>query len=750
MAEAKALDGVVVAELGTRVGVALCGSLLAQLGATVINVEATEPADGPRHGKALWREQFAAGKLSFAPDGGEGDRDLVEALAVQSDIVLTSSDVDPPILRAKRRGNPDNIVCDLTAFGASGPQSGQDYSELQVQALSGIMDTTGLADGPPVPIGVPIVNVLAGSYAVSAVLAAHRVKRLQHFGQNIDIALFDCAFLALGSFLSGTLISSGGAKSRLGNRHPTVAPWNLFRSRDGWVLICAGSQTQWERLCLLIGRPDFSTDFATQALRVAHAAEIDHGIQAWTQRFTTAECVEKLVEAAIACGPIAPLEDHPREANLDYRQMIRQVLDPVSGQNVFVPGSPLRLTGSPSLGPIAIPAPDQNRIEIERLVSRLRSVRKAPASPAKPARSLAGVRIIELGQYTTAPLCARQLAHLGAEVIKVERPGGDQSRTWVPHINGRSVSFRLNNADKRSLALDLTTEAGASALQHLIASADVLVENLKPGTLAKFGFSPQAVLQANPRIVYCSISGFGADSLYAKRPAFDMVIQAMSGFMSALNSGATPLKSGISTADTMGAVMAMAAILGALEYRDRTGSGQYIDLSMQDITAWLTLTSWNGAGARSGAPLVLPCAEGHLLVTASETGAVPSSVPPELRNEIASLSRERASARLAAYGIDATPILSVRESSLLPQTAARRLWFMMKEGGVDWPMLSSPLRLEATPPVISRPAPAVNEDGEAILCELGVAPPDRDVRIELADRPLQRADLVAEAFAPQE
>ncbi|MGQ7793625.1 CaiB/BaiF CoA transferase family protein [Faunimonas sp. B44] len=720
------LDGVVVAEVGTRAACSYCGSLLAQLGATVVYVELGVPPGQPAQGKSLWREQFAAGKLSVSPKSCGSDRQLLDTLVARSDIVLISSDADPSLLRMSLPEEPGNVVCDVTAFGASGPLRGVPASDAQVQALSGLMDTTGFPDGPPMLISIPIADVLAGTYAAAAVLSARRAQRLQGISQRIEIALFDCAFLALGTFLSGTLIPNGEGKSRLGNRHPTVAPWNLYPARDGWVLICAGSQPQWEQLCSVIRRPDLAARFPNQGLRVAHAEEIDQGIGRWTEARTTAACIEMLTEAGVACGPIAPIDGYPREENLEHRKMIQRIRDPVSGRDVFVPASPLRMSVSACTAPSRIPAPDEDRADLEQLLARTPERMAAPVAARPLARALTGLRVIEIGQYTTAPLCARQLAHLGAEVIKVEQPGGDQSRTWVPHIDGRSVSFRLNNADKKSLVLDLRTEFGRSALRQLIASADVLVENLKPGALAKFGLSPANILKINPRLVYCAISGFGADSLYPKRPAFDSVIQAMSGFMAALDAGEIPLKSGISTADTMGAEMAMVAVLGALECRDRTGTGQFIDLSMQDVSAWLSSTSWNGAGARDTPREVLGCADGHLLVSRTGTAAgTPEAIPPAVADELATLSRERAASRLAAAGFDATPVLTVAEAARLPQTEARRLWFLKEEDGIGWPMLASPLRLSVTPPIVSSLAPAAGKDGAAILRELGLADPGR-------------------------
>src|SRR6185312_3453732 len=210
---------------------------------------------------------------------------------------------------------------------------------------------------------------------------------------------------------------------------------------------------------------------------------------------------------------------------------------------------------------------------------------------------------------------------------------------------------------KRSLVLDLRGAEGAEVLARLLATADVLVENLKPGALAKFGFPPDRLVALNPRLVYCAITGFGADSIYADRPAFDMVIQAMSGFMTALAPGATPLKSGISTADTMGAEMAVVAVLAALEERARSGRGQCIDLSMQDISAWLTETAWNER--RSPLAAMIAVADGYVLAEAS-AATTRAALP-----DAATTTREDAAAMLTAAGLRASPVLSVHESAAL-------------------------------------------------------------------------------------
>lgn len=712
---ANALEGVLVTEIGGRIAAGVCGSLLAQFGATVVYVDGHASPIGR---KGDHRAQFAAGKLGFAPDPtSDEDRSLLQALISASDVVIASKDVDDSALSDLVDGKSSHIHCDITAFGRSGALAGKAYSETLVQAISGIADTTGMPDGLPVPIGVPVVDFLAGTYAAGAVLAALRVKRLQGIGQAIDVALFDCAFVTLHSFLSSVLANKASNTSRLGNNHPTVAPWNLYQSNDGWILICAGNQAQWERLCDLIDRPDLKADYASQAARVANRGIIDAAIEAWTSQRSTEEGVRRISEVMVACGPIAPIDTYPREANLDHRRMIRELFDPVRNAIAFVPGSPLRLSRSPGRSPDRIPAIDADRAEIERLIARARPEMREMAITDRP---LAGVRVIELGQYTTAPLCARHLAHLGAEVIKVEQPGGDESRTWMPHIAGRSVSFRINNSDKRSLTLDLKSDDGKQVLGRLIESADILLENMKPGALAKLGFPPDRIAKLNPRIVYSAITGFGSDSLYANRPAFDMVIQAMSGFMTAVAPGDKPLKSGISTADTMGAVMSIAVLLAALEYRDRTGEGQYIDLSMQDVSTWLTQTAWNEPDTRR--PVVLQCSDGCIVVEGDRAAALSVLGLAESWSGPLPMVRDEACRKLHA-ALSCAPVLSVAESAHLPHTRERALWFTLKQDGVDWPMLTSPMRLERTPPRVTHLAPSVNQDGPDILKELGDSQP---------------------------
>ena len=668
------LHGLLVLEVGARIGVSVAGSLLAQLGAEVVCVEGQGSGGFPQP-KWLHRDQLLAGKrsLRFVP----GDAAALVHWAAQVDVVLLSSDVD-----AMAHGQaplpqlpPQAIVCDLTAFGASGPLSGTPATDAEVQALTGVMDATGLADGPPLPMPLSLIEQLAGIYAAAGVLAA------LHGGAapKVEVALYDVAFSAMTSFLAPALSEPGREHaSRLGNRHTMAAPWNVYPARDGWVLLCAGSDEQWARIAGLLGIEDLR--LARNADRVEQTEAVDQLVQAWTAQRSVQDCVRLLSELGLACGPVVPLQGFPREANLAHRGMAREVLTPQGGR-MFLPASVLRMRRTPGQALLHIPAPDADRAGLDALLAQ-----RTPRVPAGPgaALPLAGVRVVEIGHYTTAPVATRLLAALGAEVIKIEPPGGEAVRRWPPSRHGQGVFFTFQNADKRSLELDLDQPEGLAVLRRLLAGADVLVENLRPGALARKALGEAQLRELNPRLVYCAISGFGADSLYPGRGAFDTVIQAMSGMMSINCVGDLPLKTGPSLADVMGAAMGLLAVLAGLRERAASGCGQAIDLSMQDICAWALQTAWNDV------PLQPPGA------VAQRDGAWTFTAPAR----------------------SSVPVLGMREVVRHPQTQARRLWALAQADGAEHFVLTSPVRVGEGALAAPRPGPTLGRDNAAILKEL--------------------------------
>jgi crotonobetainyl-CoA:carnitine CoA-transferase CaiB-like acyl-CoA transferase len=298
--------------------------------------------------------------------------------------------------------------------------------------------------------------------------------------------------------------------------------------------------------------------------------------------------------------------------------------------------------------------------------------------------ALDGLRVVEIGMNTVAPLAAKQLGALGAHVIKIEPPTGDTNRTSPPlRGDDGSYNFAVANTDKRGLVLDLRSPEGAAALWDVLETADVLIENLKPGSLERLGFGAQAVRDRHPELIYCSVNGFGFDSAYPGRPAFDTVIQAMSGAMGATIDHGSALKSGLSLADQLGGQFGFLAVLAALDRRDRTGGGATLDLAMQECTAWATQVLWNG-GSRTPAT-VAPVRGGYAVIAGPEPSA----------EAIAGMTADEAS---ASYPGRVAPVRTIAEMLDHPQTSARELVIERRSAdGASWPVLQSPLRLSATP-----------------------------------------------------
>jgi crotonobetainyl-CoA:carnitine CoA-transferase CaiB-like acyl-CoA transferase len=217
--------------------------------------------------------------------------------------------------------------------------------------------------------------------------------------------------------------------------------------------------------------------------------------------------------------------------------------------------------------------------------------------------------------------------------------------------------------------------------------------------LARFGFEAEEIARLNPRLVYCSVSGYGATSPLADRPAMDTTIQGMAGIMDLTRGGSVPYKTGVSISDLLGGQFALLAILAALEYRERTGRGQTIDLSMQELSAWLTQFEWNPPSSRSTGE-VLQCRDGCLY---AEGNVTPDAVQD--------LTRAEAVKMLVTRGIRAAPVNTVSEVAMHAQTAARGLIVERpaKDGRV-WPLLASPIRLDPHRVEVRRAIGAVGED----------------------------------------
>jgi len=246
--------------------------------------------------------------------------------------------------------------------------------------------------------------------------------------------------------------------------------------------------------------------------------------------------------------------------------------------------------------------------------TRARSRKTAPRRTSRPAASgrtrppLHGVRVIDMTRVLAGPFCTMSLGDMGAEVIKVEEPGrGDDTRGWPPFVHGEATYFLSVNRNKKSLTLDLKAPDGQEILRRLLASADVVVENFRPGTMERLGFGYETLKRANPRLIYCSISGFGESGPEAHRPGYDLIVQGESGVMDITGfPDGPPVKVGNSIGDLVAGMAAAQGITLALLSRSQTGKGQKVEIGMLDVMASLLTYQaglyWNAGGrpARRG------------------------------------------------------------------------------------------------------------------------------------------------------
>jgi crotonobetainyl-CoA:carnitine CoA-transferase CaiB-like acyl-CoA transferase len=386
-----------------------------------------------------------------------------------------------------------------------------------------------------------------------------------------------------------------------------------------------------------------------------------------------------------------------------------------------------------------------------------------------PNPPLHGVRVIELARILAGPWAGQLLADLGADVIKVESPdGGDDTRKWGPPFvtgkDGENLSaayYHACNRGKRSIAIDFSTPEGAENVRKLIATADVLIENFKLGGLKKYGLDYESLKKINPKLVYCSITGFGQHGPYAPRAGYDFIIQGMSGLMSITGpAGGEPQKVGVAVTDIFTGLYSVIAIQAALRHAEATGEGQHVDMALFDAQISV-LANQNLNFLVSGKPPVqmgnahpniapyevLPVSDGHFILAVGNDSQFrkfcavvglknlagdPAYATNEARVANRAALRELVVARLAAFdratllarleeaGVPASPINDIGRMFADPQTIARGMRLDLDDGhGNTLPSVRAPMVMSQTPLVYERPSPRLGEHTAEILAELG-------------------------------
>ena len=397
--------------------------------------------------------------------------------------------------------------------------------------------------------------------------------------------------------------------------------------------------------------------------------------------------------------------------------------------------------------------------------------------------ALPHIKVLDLSRVLAGPWCTQMLADLGADVVKVERPGaGDDTRHWGPPFlqdaQGQDTSqatyFTACNRNKRSVAIDMAQPAGQALIRQMALQSDVLVENFKVGGLAQYGLDYASLKALNPRLIYCSVTGFGQDGPYAPRAGYDLMIQAMSGMMSITGRadevpGGGPLRVGVALTDLFTGVYACSAILAAIEVRHRTGEGQHIDMALLDV-GMAILANQAGGFLNTGAvpermgnshPSLapyqdFPTADGAMLLAIGNDGQFArfcqaaghpewatdaryasntlrvqhrSALIPAM--EAATRTRSTAAwiALLEDKAVPCGAINDIGQAFADAQVQARGLKLnqalapaIIDDTAIESiASVASPLRLSATPPVLHRAPPMLGEHTDEVLAELGLA-----------------------------
>ncbi len=368
---------------------------------------------------------------------------------------------------------------------------------------------------------------------------------------------------------------------------------------------------------------------------------------------------------------------------------------------------------------------------------------------------LAGLKVVELARILAGPWAGQTLADLGAEVIKVESPAGDDTRQWGPPFVQRgedrsAAYFHSCNRGKASVTVDFRTPEGQAQVRELIADADILIENFKLGGLAKYGLDYDSLAAINPRLIYCSITGFGQDGPYAHRAGYDYIIQGMSGLMSITGEpDGQPQRAGVAITDIFTGVYATTAILAAVHQRAQTGRGQHIDMSLLDVAVSVTANqalNYLSTGTPPGRtgnyhPNLTPyqvfdCSDGHIIIATGNDAQYqrlcrllgldwmaedpkflhnPDRVQnrPEmiglLMAETAKMTKAELLSGCEEQGIPAGPINDMAEVFADPQVIARGMRIDLD--GV--PGVRAPFRFSGAELALTRPAPKLGEDNSA-------------------------------------
>lgn len=765
-----ALAGVLILDASEGVAGGYAGRLLADLGADVLKVE---PPAGDRL-RALGpfpgdRVDLEAGGLHLALNAGKrsivldlesrAGRERFRALAERADVLLENG--GPGVMEGRGLGpgvlieaNPGLAYASQSPFGLTGPYAGRATSEIVDWAMGGYMYFGGEPGRMPIMVHGYQAELHAGMQLAAGALAALWHARRSGAGQHLEVSTME-AMLNAHVWLTTMWTHEGLIQTR--------EPSLLTPCADGHFIWMGTPNTD---IFVLVERPDLIDDprWATLEGWRESVPEIRALLAEWARHHSRAEICERGQELRLAITPVNGVEELAQSRQLEARDWWREVAHPELGV-LLLPGPPWLLSGTPA-GPRGA-AP---RLDADARYAPPPRERAEPVGGDPDALPLAGIRVLEVTGNWSGPLTARHFGDLGAEVVKIELarrpatrvshpPGGE---AWETFYN-RSGYFNLFNRNKRDLCLDLGTGPGRELFLRLVEDADVVIENNSARVFPQLGLDYATLAARNPRVVLCSIAGFGATGPERDHLAYGSNIEGTCGLAAQTGYGdGTPHGTGSYYADPITGAHATVGILAALLARERTGRGQRLDMALQESAAVFMTESvmdyrLNGRVARprgNRSPRRAPQGAYRSLGTdcwlaigverdeqwqalcavigrPDLAGRFPAlddrldahdEIDEAIEAWSGTLNHNRATALLQAAGVPAGPVLANWEIVSDPHLFERGYFVDIVHpdtGHQRWD--GFPWRFSRTPARVRRPAPLFAEHNDEILGELGLS-----------------------------
>jgi crotonobetainyl-CoA:carnitine CoA-transferase CaiB-like acyl-CoA transferase len=622
------LEGVRVLELGELVSAAYAAKLMADLGADVVKIEEPE-GDGARRRGPFPRDAaepeksglflyLNANKRGVALDFRENGGAFIDAVKWADILVhnyapakMSQLGIDYTRLSGH---NPRLVMCSITPFGLTGPYKDYKAYELTVVNAGGwAWLSPGASDCPDLPPLKPFghqTGFQAGAAAAMASLAAYSRAVRTGRGEHIDLSAQEyIAALLEQNFVHYTY--AGNIASRLGKR--LLHPWGRFKCKDGEIFLLIGEDDQWRRLVEMMDNPEWAQMeiFQNGYLRAESSDVLKMYLEEWTANWTVEELFRAGQAKRICFSPISSMADLKAQPQLRERGFFAEIEHPKAGVLAY-PGAPYKL-GRP-WWKLRRPAPllGEHTREMDAHWNDLRPSARPSAETSRAQRGLPleGIRVIDFSWVWAGPYCTMQLAHLGAEVIRLEsnaRPDiGRRLPIYPKGMEGnldRCGYFNQWNQGKKSVQLNLAKPEAAEIAKALIRKSDVVVDNFATGVMEGFGLGHEELLRLKPDLIVASISGYGHTGPQKDYMGYGPAIVMLSGLASLTGyGGGPPREVGISLGDPNGGIHAAAAICAALAARTRNGGGQSIDLSLWEAMGGLVAEGWMDQAMNGHAP----------------------------------------------------------------------------------------------------------------------------------------------------